>query len=371
MSIFKDFIASITTSAIYDIGKAAIQGLGKTEWAQTILKKIGADPQLHDFRERYIEALVDLKFEKKDIVILQFFREESIMQLFYDYYYGVEDKKYNDDIFYQGMYHCVEFLKVGEDVVNANVNVKVEIIYFWKTFQQKVHETRSLKEAEAQIQLIFIKETIAELYKSATPSLCIIVLCENIGSILNKFDFDSLHAYYGKKHEEWRPFKVNSISELIQEYSQSTGFPIDLIFWQPELNNDDSVIEFIDEFAENSIVITDGLLLSDSNKFFVDKIDHKKDIGGLAILIDDQFDFQTKDLLIKKHKTNFPTMWTRCERNWHISTENIELTINDKKIMFRRLTNFAKRIGIVYKNTKKFTDKYPGESLNKIKNPNG
>lgn len=146
--MFTDLAINLAASAIYDFGKALLNAADKTEMVQLARKKLGAVQHLHDFPDRYLEALVELRFEKKPKVVLNFFRDESIMQAFFDYYYGSIEKRGNDSKVAEALAHCLASLKVGEDVVKGKVNVEAEVQHFWDIFRQKVQESRTVKEAE-------------------------------------------------------------------------------------------------------------------------------------------------------------------------------------------------------------------------------
>ena len=83
-----DLLINIGASVIYDFGKAIKSKAAKNETVQTVLKQLGASPHLHDFPDRYVEALVEFRFLEKDALVMAFFREESIAQVFFNFYYG-------------------------------------------------------------------------------------------------------------------------------------------------------------------------------------------------------------------------------------------------------------------------------------------
>lgn len=146
--MLKDLSINIGASIIYDAAKWGINQLSKTETVQVVLKKLGFSPALHDFPDRYVEALVEYKCSGKELVVMNFFREESIMNTFFLYYYGDKSQINNQKLFDESLTHYIEALKVGDEVKAANINIEAEIQIFWSIFKQKVHESRTVKEAE-------------------------------------------------------------------------------------------------------------------------------------------------------------------------------------------------------------------------------
>lgn len=146
--MLKDLLINIAASVIYDFGKVVESKAAKNETVQTVLRQLGVSSNLHDFPDRYVEALVEFRFLKKDAVVLSFFREESIAQAFFNFYYGDNSFRNNEEKLREVIDHCVEALKVGDDVKANKVDVRAEVEQFWEVFQQKVHESRSVKEVE-------------------------------------------------------------------------------------------------------------------------------------------------------------------------------------------------------------------------------
>jgi hypothetical protein len=165
-----DLLINLGASIIYDFGKAVKNQTTKAETVQVVLKQLGRSHTLHDFPERYVEALVELRFQDKDKVVMAFFREESIAQAFYNYYYSADEAiKFNESILKESINHCVEALKVGDDVKNSKVDVGAEVKGFWEVFQQKIHESRSLKDVEIEKSLSEIKAGIAGVSTRKIP----------------------------------------------------------------------------------------------------------------------------------------------------------------------------------------------------------
>jgi tetratricopeptide (TPR) repeat protein len=171
--MFAELAASIGLSAIYDFGKSLIGAAAKTEFVQSVVAKLGLSPKEHDFVERYVEALVDLRLQEKSPVIMAFFREESIMAAFYDFYYAnPESGKRGDEAAHQAaLNHCIEALKVGDEVKAAQVDVAAEVAHFWTVFRQKVQESRTVKEAEMEQKLSKLQVTADNVQHKVTELL--------------------------------------------------------------------------------------------------------------------------------------------------------------------------------------------------------
>ena len=148
--MLSDLLINIGASVIYDFARAIKTKAAKRETVQVVLKKLGASPTLHDFPQRYVEALVEFRFLEKSPAVMAFFREESIAQVFYNFYYGDESKRNNESALSEGITHCVKALKVGDDIVAGKVDVEAEVKEFWGAFRQKVQESRTLKEVEVE-----------------------------------------------------------------------------------------------------------------------------------------------------------------------------------------------------------------------------
>jgi tetratricopeptide (TPR) repeat protein len=157
---------NLAASVIYDFSKSIGSALLKKEIVHGILKKIGVSPQLNDFAERYVEALVELRIQNKSKEILNLFREKSIMQVFYDYYYGNSEKPGNENVLNDGLNHYIDALKVGDEVKQLNINVTQEIKDFFNIFSNVVHETRDVKEVETLNLLKDIRERLINTNKS-------------------------------------------------------------------------------------------------------------------------------------------------------------------------------------------------------------
>ena len=158
--MFGDLITNLAASVIYDFGKKILTIADKMEVVQLARKQLGANPTLYDFPGRYVEALVELRFEGKEKVVVDFFRNESIMKTFYDFYYGTPDKAGSTAILDSGIQHFVQSLIEGDDLKAAGVEVKTEVTHFWLTFKQKVQESRTVKEVELQQQIADVAQEV-------------------------------------------------------------------------------------------------------------------------------------------------------------------------------------------------------------------
>jgi len=163
--MLSDLLINISASIIYDFGKAIKSKAAKNETVQTVLKQLGASPDLHDFPSRYVEALVEFRFLEKDSSVMAFFREESIAQVFFDFYYGDNSTRNNEAIFRQGIAYCVESLKVGDDIIEKKVDVTTEVNQFWQVFRQKVQDSRTVKEVEVEQTLEHLKRKTDDMHQ--------------------------------------------------------------------------------------------------------------------------------------------------------------------------------------------------------------
>jgi hypothetical protein len=172
--MFGDLAINLAASVIYDFGKKIHSVANKTEWVQLTRKQLGISATLHDFPDRYLEALVELRFEDKTKVVLDFFRSEDIMQTFFDFYYGAADKRNNESLHTSALNRHIEALQVGDDIKSANVDVAHEVDYFWRVFRQKVHESRTVKEVELQQEIDQLKATTNDTNELAKKVLSLI-----------------------------------------------------------------------------------------------------------------------------------------------------------------------------------------------------
>lgn len=147
--MLKDLLLGIGSSIIYDFGKAVHKQLPKSETVQFVLKNLGAKTDLNDFPQRYVEALVEFRYQGKSPTVMAFFREESIAEAFYNYYYGNQSERFDESRLFQSIKHCIEALSVGDAVKAEEVDVRTELETFWEIFKQKVQENRTVKETEA------------------------------------------------------------------------------------------------------------------------------------------------------------------------------------------------------------------------------
>lgn len=162
--MLKDFLVNLAASAVYDFAKWPASIVSKSEVAQTILKDLGMSPTHHDFEQRYIETLVELRSQGKDRIVLDFFREEGIAQVFYDFYYG--EQRGNQRAFAAAHDTQIKALRVGDEVKEAGVDEASEVNQFWVVFRQKVAETRSVKEAEQFQEVQMIRQQIQGRHQS-------------------------------------------------------------------------------------------------------------------------------------------------------------------------------------------------------------
>ena len=152
-------------AAIYDLGKFTLSRISSIEWVQTTLKKWNLKSEQHDFAARYLEAICELRLQGKQVEILQFFSDEDVRHTFFNYYYGASTIRGNEDLRQQSLDNCLKALQVGDEIKAANVDVGAEVQAFWVTFQQKVQESRTVKEVEIEQQFRQLKSDTADIHQ--------------------------------------------------------------------------------------------------------------------------------------------------------------------------------------------------------------
>jgi len=146
--MFKELAASLATSAIYDFGKSVLTDLSKNEIVQLTIRKIGVIKTLSDFPDRYVETLVELRLLNKDKSILEFFRDEEIMKLFYDYFYAPENSglRNNEAEFNARLAHFIKARRIGDEINEKQIDIASAVSGFKELFNQKVHENRNMSD---------------------------------------------------------------------------------------------------------------------------------------------------------------------------------------------------------------------------------
>jgi hypothetical protein len=220
--MLQNFLINIGASVIYDFGKAIKTTATKNETVQIVLKQLGASPNLHDFPDRYVEALVEFRFLEKEAVVMAFFREESIAQAFFNFYYGENNLQNNEDMLWRAINHCVEALKVGDDVKEKNVDVRSEVEQFWEVFKQKVNQSRSVKEVEVKHSLDALNDKIdIVIVKNTNKDTIQIEVDGKLKEIQNQLEsFKSLLESLNSKSFQTadKIYNINSITNANFEY---------------------------------------------------------------------------------------------------------------------------------------------------------
>jgi len=148
---------------------------------------------------------------------------------------------------------------------------------------------------------------------------------------------------YAKEPKEWKPYNnENSISELIKEFHEKSGFKIDAIFID-NLKIDDEIFlsELKDDISPNTILIIDGLSLYFTENREFAKIFDKSDIGGCVIPICEKHIPEIKSFIFKNQKQVFRHLNTCYFKRFHQQYMFVELDVPTKEISFRKLTNIA------------------------------
>ena len=137
-----DLLVNIAASIVYDFGKSVQGWASQKEMVQVALKQLNLSKELHDFPERYLEALVQLRFDGKSKAVLELFREESIQNTFYNYLYGPESLRHNvNELEYAaiggmkaGMLDAAGYLDTFQ--VYAGSNAVEKVAWHWEKLQQ-------------------------------------------------------------------------------------------------------------------------------------------------------------------------------------------------------------------------------------------
>jgi len=159
--MFKDLSINLAASVLYDFSKKV---LGK-ETVQVVLRKLGNIKNLSNFPDRYVETLVELRLENKPNEVLNFFRHEDIMEILYNFYYAPENSgvRNNERVFFTALDKKIDSLKIGDDLKSIKLDIDTEIQHFRDIFKQKIHESRTVSEAE-------LLEIINELRKTTNSN---------------------------------------------------------------------------------------------------------------------------------------------------------------------------------------------------------
>lgn len=178
--------------------------------------------------------------------------------------------------------------------------------------------------------------------------LSIIVIstsADRIDSIdnLSAKDIALLKEYYGETPKEWKPFdKISTISDLIGEFHNRSGFKIEAFFidgW--ELENEDFVADLKEDISPRAILIADCLsLYFDENKTFA-KIFNKSDIGGCLLPFCREFNPEITHLIENLKIDTFNDIYQFFYNKFNRHYLNIEMNVSRKEIFFRRISNIS------------------------------
>ena len=169
--MFEDLAVNLLASQLYDFGKNAPGKLKRKAWVRKALRDFHIEPKHNDFAECYAETLVTLKLDhNKEAVSLNAFKDRLIMEAFYGYFYGEKGKRGNTKGFEEQFDLCLRALGAKElyqtptDFSEARqIDWKAELDLFWKVFEEKINESRTVKEAE-------LRNKLQDLYESHRDS---------------------------------------------------------------------------------------------------------------------------------------------------------------------------------------------------------
>lgn len=117
-----------------------------------------------DFLDRYAETLVALKLAEKPVETLQFFGQESVINIFYDYRYGQLD----DTSFKKQYEELIQWFTIDKQLSEKGFSAEAEINFFIDLFNDAVNRSRSASERE-HFQLT--QKILAEVQKGATAPI--------------------------------------------------------------------------------------------------------------------------------------------------------------------------------------------------------
>ncbi|MEZ4826581.1 MAG: tetratricopeptide repeat protein [Bacteroidia bacterium] len=151
-----DLFINLSASVLYD-------GIGAIGRGNDTVQQFLDRHQLtatNDFPQRYLEALVELRRQEKGKAIIAFFKNKDIQQVFSEYYYGAQHVRYNDEHIQTQIADICGRIREGDEIITyfqqkpetdfptALTQIVNETQAFWDIFQQKVQESRAVKEIE-------------------------------------------------------------------------------------------------------------------------------------------------------------------------------------------------------------------------------
>jgi len=245
---------------------------------------------------------------------------------------------------------------IFQDVNNSNIEIKIENLSELKNIISKTETTESntLKIIELldsienkQFEnynsilenLKQIIEYLIEIYKNGINNILNIIILSTSADKLN----NSYSTNYGTHSKEWKPFDdQKNIEELLNEYSIKAGFEINKLYFEDlnlfsEADRENIINEILGEKENFILIIDSNILMFEDYKKITDLFNNSA-IGGCIIPI---YENKISEEMLSKIKTKLNQLYTHFFVNLHKEFMQIELFVQSKDILFRRLSNIA------------------------------
>lgn len=188
-------------------------------------------------------------------------------------------------------------------------------------------------------------------------------------ALWQNFKNEELLAFYGEELAHWKPYKEETIVELLENFR--TKFGIEIIYDVCSFDNENHAfdyIEKIDSRMQEMVLISDVWALANKTNTEIAKKFDSKNVRGCIIPIFENLDNEIKSYLKNRVNVTFKTVLCRCVDKYYeySSLEDtgfvyIDLEVPNKHDFFRKLKH------IVYFNPIKISSY---SDLNKINVPN-
>ncbi len=234
--------------------------------------------------------------------------------------------------------------KVNKIKIEGDKNISVQDVYN----SSVVINTADMGEVQKLI------EELHDLYSvQGNNTLNIFVLTTTVDRIKELYsdftEFEIPYKNYGNEPLDWVPFNNKaSITELLTEYSQISGFKIEAYLidnWMPD--DDDILATLVDDIVPNTILVADSLSLDFTNNRDFAKLFDDSTIGGCLIPVCHNFSKTLQFYLLQRQRQVFRHLNTCFYRRFNREYIFIEPNVASKEELFRRFTNIAtKHLGI-------------------------
>ncbi|MEM6633356.1 MAG: NB-ARC domain-containing protein, partial [Bacteroidota bacterium] len=163
-SFFAKFLANKLAS--YTLSKGG-KLLGKQEWMQGVLQDLKLTSTQNDFSKRYLESLYAFRVEQhKDGTVMNFFREEMVIEAYYQFYYGKEGIEGNTSRLLEQLDLCKRALSVGDAILTDKIDLEVEGREFLELLEQTAKASASVSDRMMQLDISDIKDQLKQPAKT-------------------------------------------------------------------------------------------------------------------------------------------------------------------------------------------------------------